>query len=229
MRILVVEDEPEMAGLLVDRLKRSGFDTDCEASIKAASAAVEAGAYSLAVLDRRLPDGDGVSLIPLIRRSHPGVRILMLTALDSVTDRILGLDAGADDYLTKPFDIDELLARIRANLRRSSAGTKASEPPITVGALSFDLAAREVSVSGRPVVLHRRELALLESLIRRLGRATPRETLVDEVYGRDESEPQSNALDALVSRLRKHLNEFEAGVSIHPIRGVGYMISKTAA
>jgi DNA-binding response OmpR family regulator len=228
MRILVVEDEPEMAGLIVDRLKRSGFEADCAASIAAASVAIEGGVYSLALLDRRLPDGDGVSLIPLIRRTHPGVRILMLTALDSVTEKIVGLDAGADDYLTKPFDIDELLARVRANLRRN-AGPEATEPPITVAALSFDLAAREVSVAGRPVVLHRRELALLESLIRRLGRATARETLVDEVYGRDEPEPQSNALDALVSRLRKHLNEYEAGVSIHPIRGVGYMISKTSA
>ena len=228
MRILVVEDEPEMAGLILDRLKRSGFEVDCAPSIAAASVAIEAGAYSLALLDRRLPDGDGVSLIPLIRRTHPGVRILMLTALDSVTEKIVGLDAGADDYLTKPFDIDELLARVRANLRRN-AGPEATEPPITVAALSFDLAAREVSVSGRPVVLHRRELALLELLIRRLGRATARETLVDEVYGRDEPEPQSNALDALVSRLRKHLNEYEAGVSIHPIRGVGYMISKTSA
>ena len=139
-------------------------------------------------------------------------------------DKIAGLDAGADDYLTKPFDVNELMARVRANLRRS--GTDAPEPPITVGALSYKLRSREASVHGRPLVLHRRELALLDSLVRRDGRATPRETLIEEVYGGEE-EFQSNALDALVSRLRKHLNENEAGVTIHAIRGIGYMLAKS--
>jgi two-component system, OmpR family, response regulator len=139
----------------------------------------------------------------------------------------MGLDAGADDYLPKPFDIDELLARIRANLRRSRA-TAGAQPPVTVGALSFDVESREIFVSGRPVVLHRRELALIESLVRRQGRATPRETLVEEVYG-GECELQSNALDALVSRLRRHLNENDAGVAIHPIRGVGYMLTRSTS
>ncbi len=227
MRILVVEDEAEMASLIVDRLRRSGFDADHVDTIGAAQRAMDTGAYSLALLDRRLPDGDGVTLIPHIKRAHPGVRVMMLTALDTVPDKVAGLDAGADDYLTKPFDIDEFLARIRANLRRSGDGA-GSVPPVTVGALSFDLEAREVFVSGRPVVLHRRELALLESLVRRVGRATPRDTLIDEVYG-GEGEIQSNALDALVSRLRKHLNECEAGVMIHPIRGIGYMLAKATA
>jgi two-component system, OmpR family, response regulator len=109
-------------------------------------------------------------------------------------------------------------------LRRSGAGVGA-QPPVTVGALSFELASREIFVSGRPITLHRRELALLESLVRRRGRATARDTLVEEVYG-GKCELQSNALDALVSRLRRHLNENNAGVAIHPIRGVGYMLTK---
>jgi two-component system OmpR family response regulator len=226
MRILVVEDEIEMAGLIVERLHRAGFDVDHADTVAKARQAIADHAYSLALLDRRLPDGDGVLLIPYLKRTHPGVRVMMLTALDTVPDKVAGLDAGADDYLTKPFDTDEFLARIRANLRRSGAGA-GSAPPITVGALSFDLAAREVFVSGRPVVMHRRELALLESLVRRVGRATPRDALIDEVYG-GEGEIHSNALDALVSRLRKHLNESEAGVMIHPIRGIGYMLSKSA-
>jgi two-component system, OmpR family, response regulator len=224
MRILVVEDEVELARLIADRLERSGFEVKLAPTLRDARDALAAGSYSLALLDRRLPDGDSVSLIPDLRRSHSGVRVIMLTALDTVADKIAGLDSGADDYLTKPFDINELLARIRANLRRSGEGS--AEPPITVGALSFDLRSREVNVHGRPMVLHRRELALLDSLIRRDGRATPRETLLEEVYAGEEEGFQSNALDALVSRLRKHLNENEAGVVIHPIRGIGYMLAK---
>ena len=161
MRILLVEDEPEMAHLIVECLNQSGFDADHVATICNARKSIGAHSYSLALFDRRLPDGDGVSLIEDIRRTHPGVRVLMLTALNSVSDIIEGLDAGADDYLAKPFDIDELLARVRANLRRSGAGVGA-QPPVTVGALSFELASREIFVSGRPITLHRRELALLE-------------------------------------------------------------------
>jgi DNA-binding response OmpR family regulator len=209
-----------MARLIVECLNRSGFDVDHAVTIGNACESIRAHFYSLALID-----GDGVSLIEGIRRTHPGIRVLMLTALDSISDKIVGMDADADDYLVKPFDIDELLARIRANLRRGGAAAGA-QPQVTVGALSFELASREIFVSGRPVVLHRRELALLESLVRRHGRATPRDSLVEEVYG-GECALQSNALDALVSRLRRHLNENDAGVAIHPIRGVGYMLTKS--
>lgn len=225
MKILVVEDEPDLARLIVERLTSAGFEAQPASSLSMARAALGASHFSLALLDRRLPDGDGVSLIADVRKAHPGARVLMLTALDTVPDKISALDAGADDYLTKPFDMAELLARVRANLRRAANSPGAAEPPVTIGRLTFDPAAREVTVSGRPMILHRRELMLLESLARRAGRATTRETLLEEVYGR-EDEMQSNALDALVSRLRKRLNDEEASVAIYPIRGIGYMLAR---
>lgn len=224
MRILVVEDEPEMARLIVNQVGRSGFIADHVSSLDYALEAMSLHSYSVALLDRRLPDGDGVSLLPIIRQMQPGVRILMLTAMDDVDEKIAGLDAGADDYLTKPFYIAELMSRIRASLRRP--GWEAA-PPILVGELSFDLFARVVSVAGQPVVFHRRELALLEALVRRVGRVAPRETLLEEIYGFDDDHLQSNVLDVLVSRLRRRLNDLEAGVNIHPIRGVGYLLTKT--
>jgi len=225
MRILVVEDEAETARLLVDRLRAGGYDADQAASIGEARRAIEGRAYSLTVLDRRMPDGDSLGLIGDIRRRHPGSRIVVLSALSAPTDRIAGLDAGADDYLVKPFDVDELLARIRANLRRGFAG----DPPVTLGALSFDPHGREVTVHGKPLLLHRREVALLEALIRRQGQIAPREALLDEVYAGGENFHRSNALDALASRLRKRLGEADAGVEIQSIRGRGYLLSAEGA
>jgi DNA-binding response OmpR family regulator len=223
MRILLVEDELEMAGLIANRLEVVGFGVDRATSLRGARDSIGARPYSLVLLDRRLPDGDGLTIVEEIKRSQPDIRVLMLTALDSVPDKIAGLDAGADDYLAKPFDVDELLARVRANLRRNEAA--GAEPPLTVGELTFDMTAREANVSGRPIVLHRREIALLEALLRRHGRAAQREALIDEVYG-GAGGLRSNALDALVSRLRRRLAMEGAGVEIHPVRGVGYVLSK---
>lgn len=160
MRILVVEDDLELGAIIVAQLRRAGFEADRATTLSDARKAVAAGRYSLMLLDRALPDGDGLALVPDIRRAQPGARVLVLTGQDSVADKIAGLNSGADDYLTKPVELDELMARIRAHLRR--AGPDAIEPPITVGALSCDLRAREAFVKGRPLVLHRRELALLE-------------------------------------------------------------------
>src|SRR5208337_3095284 len=118
MRILLVEDNTELAGRIARRIRREGFAVDHFNSIEGAAASLDDCAYPVALLDRRLPDGDGLALVSRIRREQPGSRILMLTALDAVDDRIQGLDAGADDYLTKPFNLDEMMARIRASLRR---------------------------------------------------------------------------------------------------------------
>jgi two-component system, OmpR family, response regulator len=224
MRVLLIEDEPEMARALGVCLGRSGFIADQVGGLEEARAAMQCYRYTLALVDRRLPDGEGLELVPELKRSQPGIRVLVLTAFHAVSDRIAGLDAGADDYLAKPFDLDELMARIRACLRRSDMG---SAPPAALGALSFDFATHQVRVDGVPLVLHRRELALLEALMRHAGRLILRDQLLEEVYGFDD-EVQMNALNILVSRLRKKLDERNAGVEIHAARGIGYMLTKAA-
>ncbi|WP_330085044.1 response regulator transcription factor [Methylocystis iwaonis] len=222
MRALLVEDEPEMARAIVARLGRSGFIADYVGALEEARAALQCHHYGLALLDRRLPDGDGLELLPDLKRLQPGIRVLVLTAYETVSDRICGLDAGADDYLAKPFDLDEMMARIRACLRRPGAE---APPPVVLGKLSFDLASHQVSIDGKPMVLHRRELALLEALMRNSGRIVLRNQLQDEVYGFDD-DVQGNALNILVSRLRKRLHDLGAQVEIHAARGIGYMIAR---
>jgi DNA-binding response OmpR family regulator len=220
MRILLVEDELEMARLIASNLGDAGYIVDRVGSLSEGGAALSVARYSVILLDRRLPDGDGVSLMSRIRGRMPGVPVLILTALDDVANRVGGLDAGADDYLTKPFAIEELLARIRAALRRPGGE---NQPAIQCGRLRFDPSSRRVDVDDKPVVLKRRELSLIEALIRRTGRVVARETLMDEVYGFDD-DIQSNTLDAHISRLRARLAQLQAGVLIHPVRGVGYML-----
>lgn len=222
MKILLIEDNRELASRLERRIRSAGFVIDHVGTIEKATRALDASQYSLTLVDRRLPDGDGLSLLAQIREKQPGIRIMMLTALDSVDDRIEGLDAGADDYLTKPFNLDEMMARIRASLRRPGGERT---PPVTIGRLTFDLDTRHVTVGEEPVVLLRRELKLLEALVRRAGRIVTREALVDEIYGMDE-EVQPHALTTLAYRLRARLEELQAGVELHAVRGVGYMISR---
>ncbi|QGM45454.1 response regulator [Methylocystis heyeri] len=222
MRILLVEDHEELAHEIRRRMESSGFAVDRVATFQDAMTALWSQQYPVVVLDRRLPDGDGLSIIPDIRRRQPGCRVLVLTALDAVDERINGLDAGADDYLTKPFDLDEMMARIRASLRRPGGD---AAPPITIGELSFDLRSRNISIAGKPVILHQRELALLEGLLRRAGRIVERETLLSEIWGLD-GEVQSHALTIIVSRLRSRLEKLGARVEINMVRGVGYFISE---
>ncbi len=157
-----------------------------------------------------------------MRRFQPDIRIIVLTALDATLDKIGGLDAGADDYLTKPVDADELIARIRAALRRRGG---AVQPPIACGRLMYDPATREFQIDGAVIVLKRRELLILEALIMRARRVVQRSVFMDQVYSFNE-EIQSNTLDAHISRLRGRLSDLNAGVIIHPVRGVGYMLSE---
>lgn len=223
MRILLVEDEREISRLVASLVARAGFAVDQVHCLADAIEAARQHEYGLLLLDRRLPDGDGVTIVPTLRSITPGVRIMMLTALDDLSERITGLDAGADDYLTKPFQGEELIARVRACARRPGG---MEIPPLVVGGLSLNFATREVSVRGRPVMLNRRELMLLLALLRRANRVTMREMLFDEVYGLQD-EVQSNTLETVVSRLRRRLMELEAGVSIHTMRGIGYMLTES--
>jgi len=176
------------------------------------------------LLDRRLPDGDGISLLSSARAMRPGIRVVMITALDALGDKISGLEAGADDYLTKPFQGEELIARIRACMLRPGGSVL---PPIVVGAVAFDLENNEVMVAGAPVLLNRREMMLLRSLMQRASRVAAREILIQEIYGLDE-EVQANALDTVVSRLRRQLATLDAQIEIHTVKGRGYLMTEQA-
>ncbi|WP_445215552.1 response regulator transcription factor [Bradyrhizobium sp. Pa8] len=222
MRILLVEDEAEMAGALASALKRYDMIVDHVPTLAEAEEAISADVHAAVLLDRQLPDGDGLALIPKLRARADGVPIIVLTARGELADRVAGLDSGADDYLAKPFAVEELLARLRAVLRRPAG----LQPDIIrAGRLAFDFGHREATVDGAPLELPRRELLVLEALVRRMGRTVLRSALEEAVYSFDD-EIQSNALDTHVSRLRRKLAEADARVEIHGIRGVGYLLKK---
>lgn len=224
MRILLVEDEPDLASALSAALTRRDCLVDHVETLADGEEALASGVHTLVLLDRRLPDGDGVSLIPAIRRSPSAPPIILLTALDDVRDRVTGLDAGADDYVAKPFELDELLARMRAVLRRPPPQ---AERTITVARATLDLDARTVQIGGEPLTLPRRELLAFELLMRRAGRVVTREALEAVVYGQDDFVGPS-AIEPHLSRLRRRLEEREAGLEIHGVRGVGYMLRVSA-
>lgn len=220
MRILLVEDEAEFAEALRGALERDRFIVDWVASRALANEASRSGVHELVLLDRTLPDGDGLDLIPRLRVDNPGVPIIVLSARGEPSDRVAGLDEGADDYLVKPFDLEEMLARIRA-VRRRPAEMTVDE--VMVGELTFDMAFGEAWVNGRRLDLQRREIAVLTALVRRRGRTVLRETLEAAVYGFDDM-IQSNTLDSHISRVRRKLSDAGAGVAIHTVRGVGYLL-----
>lgn len=225
MRLLLVEDEPEMAEALGVALRRHNINVDFAPTLDIAREALRSGVHDVVLIDRQLPDGDGLTLLEMIRGLDRKVPSIVISALGETHQRIDGLNVGADDYLPKPFEVDELLARIKAVLRR------APEPVqrvIRLGALAFDQDAIEVSVSGAAIPLTRRELLILETLLRRPGRTVVKSALEDAVYGFDD-EIQSNSLEANLSRLRKKLADADAGVEIHNVRGVGYFIHAVTA
>ena len=220
MRVLLVEDEKELAGALMAALSHHRMIADHARDLAEAALILNDAVYDVVVLDRKLPDGDGLSLIPVIRARGNTVPVLMLTALDDLADRVAGLDGGADDYIGKPFAFEELLARLRALARRP---VPVQSDVVTVGRLSFDLAHCEASVAGTPLKMPRRELLVLETLTRRMGRMVLRAALMEAVFGLDD-EIQSNALDTHISRVRRKLADADAGVTINGIRGVGYLL-----
>ncbi|MGO4568576.1 response regulator transcription factor [Rhizobium sp. 2YAF20] len=222
MRLLLAEDEMEMASVLILALRNHDLIVDHVATLASAQEAIRLTIYDALLLDRHLPDGDGLALVTWMRRSGKAVPAIMLTAQGDLGDRVEGLDAGADDYLAKPFAIEELMARLRAVLRRPGV---IETQKLRLGVLQLDLLNREAVVHERRLELPRRELLVLEALMRRAGRTVERGTLQEEVYGMDD-EIQSNALDAHVSRLRRKLDEVAAGVEIHTIRGIGYLMRR---
>ena len=222
MRILLVEDEMDMAAALTAALSRHDIVVDHARTLEIAEEASRSGVHDAVLLDRKLPDGDGLSLIPVLRREQAGLPIIVLSALGSPDHRVAGLDHGADDYLAKPFSTDELLARLRAVMRRPA---QIGASTVSVGHLRFNLTERVAEVDGVPLDLTRRELLALEILVRRSGRTVSRSALEEAVYGYDD-EIASNTLDAHISRLRRKLSGAE--VEIHGIRGLGYLLKAVA-
>lgn len=220
MRLLIVEDEPILGDLLRRNLTARGFAVDLAASKADAIGFLDVDEYDAVLLDRGLGDGDGMALVGHIRGKGSQAGILFLTARDAPADRIAGLDSGADDYIVKPFDMDELIARLRAVLRRP--GRRLSTV-LEVGRLKFDATQRRAWVGGEPLDLSRQEAALLEVLMRREGAVVRRDEIQRSLYSFDD-EVTPNAVDAAISRLRKRLRSADAGVEIAVLRGVGCML-----
>lgn len=220
MRLLLVEDEPEMAIALSAALKKYDMVIDHVSTLADAVEAASFNIHGAILLDRQLPDGDGLTLIAKLRAKGAGVPVIVLTARGELADRVAGLNIGADDYLGKPFAVEELLARLRAVLRRPA---DMPSETMRLGRLSFDVGSREARVGGEPLDLPRRELLVLEALLRRMGRTVARSSLEEAVYSIDD-EIQSNALDTHISRLRRKLSVARAEIEIHGIRGIGYLL-----
>ncbi|WP_157020275.1 response regulator transcription factor [Mesorhizobium xinjiangense] len=222
MRLLLVEDEEEMAEALEVALSKQGVLIDHTMLLGDALELTRQHAYDAILLDRRLPDGEGLSFIPALRAAGAETPVIVLTARNNPNERIEGLDRGADDYLGKPFLIEELMARVRAVLRRPPS---IAEKEVVVGSVKIDTLHPSVAIEGTPIDIPRRELLVLLALAKRRGRTVTRSTLEAAVYNYEE-EIQSNALDAHISRLRKRLADAASGVAIHTIRGIGYLLKE---
>ena len=219
MRILVVEDDPMIGKTLQQALQQDGYAVDWVTDGRAAQEALATGAdaYAMVLLDLGLPRKSGIELLRELRREGNRVRVLVVTARDAVADRVAGLDAGADDYLTKPFGLDELTARMRALLRRDVVR---EDNVLRHGALALDPVAHRVTKDGQPVELSAREFALLAALLERPGAALSKAQLEERIYRWGE-EVESNAVEVHVHNLRKKLgNE-----TIRTLRGIGYALA----
>jgi DNA-binding response OmpR family regulator len=221
MRLLVVEDDPTIASFLVKGLQEAGYAVDAAADGSRGLHLALTEPYDAAVLDLMLPGRDGLSVLEELRRQHVAIPVLILSAKRSVDDRVKGLHAGGDDYLTKPFAFSELLARIQALIRRSHGVT---EPTRLVAAdITMDLATRKVERAGRALELRPREFALLEYLMRNAGRVVSKTMIMEHVF--DYSfDPRTNVVDVLVFRLREKVDRDFDVKRIQTVRGVGYVL-----
>jgi len=225
MRLLLVEDNARLAELIAGGLEREGFAVDRVATIADGLNALATTHFAAVVLDLGLPDGDGLSIIQALRGRGSATPVLILTARQSVRDRVKGLEQGADDYLAKPFAFEELVARLRALLRRPAAYLGRE---LTLGRLTFDTEGREMVLDGRSIPMGSREAALLEALLRRAGHVVSKKALEDQLYGLSE-EGSQNAVEVSIHRLRRQLEDSGADVAIHTVRGVGYLIRQETA
>jgi DNA-binding response OmpR family regulator len=222
VRLLLVEDNERFAALLKQGLGTSGFAVDVLPTAKEANAALDTGRWDVVVLDRGLPDGDGLEVLTEMRGRGDTTPVLILTAHGSLKDRVTGLQRGADDYLVKPFALEELVARLQALLRRPGNLLGLA---LRLGNLTLDTIARQVFVDDRPIAFSAREIAVLEHLLRRSGHVVAKSLLESSLYGPSQ-EIGSNAVEVHVHRLRRHLVETGASVQVHTVRGVGYMIGE---
>jgi two-component system, OmpR family, response regulator len=221
MHALIVEDDQTIADFVAGGLREAGFAVDHARDGEAGLTAALEQAYDVAIVDLMLPKRDGLSLIDELRRRGGSTPVLILSARRTVDDRVLGLQAGGDDYLTKPFAFAELLARVQALVRRA---TRTPDPTrLTVGDLSLDLLTRKVARGGTSIELRPREFALLEYLMRNAGKVVSKTMILSHVWEYN-FDPQTNVVDVLVSRLRDKIDRpFETKL-LHTVRGVGYVL-----
>ena len=224
MRILLIEDHQRFAGFVQESLDKVGFSVDV-VNTAAGDDAISSVNYDAVVLDLGLPDQDGLDLLRSWRKKGDETPVLILSARDKIDQKVLGLNSGGDDYLLKPFAVEELVARIRALLRRPG---KVLGLVLTAGNVSFDTTAREVLVNDKAISMPRREMGVLEHLIRRVGRVVPKDVLEDKIYGFGK-EVSSNSIEVHISRLRKRLSGAGAEITVQTVRGVGYLLSEEIA
>lgn len=220
MRLLIVEDNPDLAELIGTHLREAGFGNDIVATAEEARILVEAGNHSALLLDLGLPDQDGIELLRSLRAAGYFLPVLVLTARSAIADRVAGLNAGADDYLPKPFAAEELIARVAALLRRAM-GENGGE--IACGRLRYDIATQTVRVDDASIVLSPREVQLLDLLMRQRDKVV-RKTQIESVFFGLGEEFSSNAAEVSVHRLRRRLQSLGAGVEIVTVRGLGYLL-----
>ncbi|MHA1565112.1 MAG: response regulator [Alphaproteobacteria bacterium] len=218
MRLLIVEDNNELATVLSRILRAEGHVVDVATNGLDADALLAAEFFDLVVLDLGLPQMDGLDVLRRLRNRSSDTIVLVLTARSELADRVKGLDLGADDYIAKPFQVEELEARIRALLRRRAGATGSV---IRIGDLAFDVTARTVLIADNMIELPKRELDLLEALILRTGRVTPKSELSEAISSQDDAISEG-ALELYISRLRKKVEQ--AGLRIRTLRGLGYML-----
>lgn len=224
MRILLVEDDAELAGTVAAYLRRTGFSVDAVGDGESALRMLRFHTYDAVVLDVRLPDASGFDICRQLRHSGSEARVLMATAQDTVEDRVLGLDLGADDYLVKPYAMTELAARVRALLRRPATAVTSL---LTVGGLELDTQSRAGRRSGRTIELTTKEFTVLEFLMRRAGHVVTREEISAHAWDHN-YDPLSNVIDVYVGRLRRKIDAIGETPLLATIRGAGYRLGPVA-